>query len=94
MERERLRDTEIEIEDADRTIKVTVVPNALDENGEPIYATADAIAAGEGGVVAVPDELIPTYIKSPGSATYDSLRDFATEEPEQVARVLRTWIST
>ena len=28
----------IEIEDADRTIKVTVVPSALDENGEPIPA--------------------------------------------------------
>jgi flagellar biosynthesis/type III secretory pathway M-ring protein FliF/YscJ len=39
------------------------------------------------------EEIVPTYIKSPGSATYDSLRDFATEEPEQVARVLRTWIA-
>ena len=28
----------VEIEDADRTIKVTVVPSALDENGEPIPA--------------------------------------------------------
>ncbi|MEO5632322.1 DNA-directed RNA polymerase subunit beta' [Gaiella sp.] len=28
----------IEIEDADRTIKVTVVPSSLDENGEPIPA--------------------------------------------------------
>ena len=66
----------------------------LDENGEPIYASAEAIAAGEAGLGPAQEELIPTYIKSPGSATYDSLRDFATEEPEQVARVLRTWIST
>ena len=28
----------VEVEDADRTIKVTVVPNTLDENGEPIPA--------------------------------------------------------
>ena len=28
----------VEVEDADRTIKVTVVPSALDENGEPIPA--------------------------------------------------------
>src|SRR4029079_1219648 len=28
----------IEVEDADRTIKVTVVPSSLDENGEPIPA--------------------------------------------------------
>ena len=72
----------------------SVLIERLDENGEPIYASAEAIAAGEAGLGPAQEELIPTYIKSPGSATYDSLRDFATEEPEQVARVLRTWIST
>ena len=40
------------------------------------------------------EEELPTYIQSPGSATYDSLKDFATKEPEQVARVLKTWISS
>ena len=40
------------------------------------------------------EEELPTYISSPGSATYDSLRDFATKEPEQVARVLKTWMSS
>jgi flagellar M-ring protein FliF len=70
----------------------SVLIERLDENGEPVYATADAIAAGEGATAE--EEIVPAYIKSPGSATYDSLRDFATEEPEQVARVLRTWIST
>jgi len=73
----------------------SVLIERLDENGEPIYATAEAIAAGDGEGEEVPaEEIVPAYIKSPGSATYDSLRDFATEEPEQVARVLRTWIST
>ena len=40
------------------------------------------------------EEELPTYIQSPGSATYDSLKDFATKEPEQVARVLKTWMSS
>jgi flagellar M-ring protein FliF len=72
----------------------SVLIERLDENGEPVYASADAIAGADGALVPLDEEAIPTYIKSPGSATYDSLRDFATEEPEQVARVLRTWIST
>lgn len=72
----------------------SVLIERLDENGEPIYAAADAIDAGDGDEAPAQEELVPAYIKSPGSATYDSLRDFATEEPEQVARVLRTWIST
>jgi len=65
----------------------------LDEDGNPIYAPAVPVAVGPGGEAIMEDEIVPTYIKSPGSATYDSLRDFATEEPEQVARVLRTWIA-
>ena len=65
----------------------------LDEDGNPIYAPAVPVAVGPGGEAIMEEEIVPTYIKSPGSATYDSLRDFATEEPEQVARVLRTWIA-
>lgn len=65
----------------------------LDEDGQLIYEPAIPIAVGPGGEAIVEEEIVPTYIKSPGSATYDSLRDFATEEPEQVARVLRTWIA-
>jgi flagellar biosynthesis/type III secretory pathway M-ring protein FliF/YscJ len=72
----------------------SVLIERLDENGEPVYATAESIEAGDGEEAPSEEEIIPAYIKSPGSATYDSLRDFATEEPEQVARVLRTWIST
>jgi flagellar M-ring protein FliF len=70
-----------------------VMLERLDENGEVVYEPAIPIAVGPGGEAIMEEEIVPTYIKSPGSATYDSLRDFATEEPEQVARVLRTWIA-
>ena len=68
----------------------TVLLERLDENGQPVYASVGA-GASEGEE---DEEELPTYIQSPGSATYDSLKDFATKEPEQVARVLKTWISS
>ena len=52
-----------------------------------------SIGAGEGGAQEGQEEELPTYIQSPGSATYDTLKDFATKEPQQVARVLKTWLS-
>ena len=67
----------------------------LDEDGQQIEEAAVPVLVGAGGAPAVEgeEEFIPSYIKSPGSATYDTLREFATEEPEQVAKVLRTWIA-
>ena len=72
-----------------------VVLESLDEDGQQIEETAVPVLVGAGGVPPVEgeEEFIPSYIKNAGSATYDTLRDFATEEPEQVARVLRTWIA-
>jgi flagellar biosynthesis/type III secretory pathway M-ring protein FliF/YscJ len=70
------------------------VLESLDKDGQQIEESAVPVLVGAGGVPSVEgEEELPSYIKSPGSATYDTLRDFATEEPEQVARVLRTWIA-
>ncbi len=69
----------------------TVLLERLDETGQPVYASVGAGASEEEGDE---EEELPTYIQSPGSATYDSLKDFATKEPEQVARVLKTWMSS
>ena len=68
----------------------TVLLERLDETGQPVYASV-GVGASEGEE---DEEELPTYIQSPGSATYDSLKDFATKEPEQVARVLKTWMSS
>ena len=72
-----------------------VVLESLDEDGQQIEESAVPVLVGAGGVPPVQgeEEFIPSYIKNAGSATYDTLRDFATEEPEQVAKVLRTWIA-
>ena len=72
-----------------------VVLESLEEDGEQIEESAVPVLVGAGGVPAVQgeEEFVPSYIKNAGSATYDTLRDFATEEPEQVAKVLRTWIA-
>jgi flagellar biosynthesis/type III secretory pathway M-ring protein FliF/YscJ len=71
-----------------------VVLESLDKDGQQIEESAVPVLVGAGGVPSVEgEEELPSYIKSPSSATYDTLRDFATEEPEQVARVLRTWIA-
>lgn len=53
-----------------------------------------SIGAGEGDAEGNFEDELPTYIQSPGSATYDTLKDFATKEPQQVARVLKTWMSS
>jgi flagellar biosynthesis/type III secretory pathway M-ring protein FliF/YscJ len=69
----------------------TILLERLDENGQPMYSSVEA---GSQQAQQDEEEELPTYISSPGSATYDSLRDFATKEPEQVARVLKTWMSS
>lgn len=78
-----------------RGVDNTVLLERLDgEDGEErvlvsIGPNGEEIEAGEVG-----EDDLPTYIQSPGSATYDTLKDFATKEPQQVARVLKTWMTS
>lgn len=72
----------------------TVLLERIDEEDELVLVPIGA-GSEEDTMDEVEDEdFIPTYIQSPGSATYDTLKDFATKEPQQVARVLKTWMSS
>jgi flagellar M-ring protein FliF len=76
-----------------RGVDNTVLLERIDGDGERVLVPIGA--GGEGMEAGASDEdELPTYIQSPGSATYDTLKDFATKEPQQVARVLKTWMTS
>ena len=66
------------------------VPGELEGEEVPVLVS---VGGGE-EQAAEEEEDLSVYINSPGSATYDTLKLFATKEPEQVARVLKTWMSS